>query len=361
VSRSVGVWQLCATLALTPLVPAPAHAEQPPATDEQRSPTVVFVRMNARSGGDANLDVADLEAQLGEASARIVTAPGLDHLTLQSQALRAKQLAREHDALGTIWLSEEPGRGLRVYVYDAHHRQLASRTLSGPARAVREEVAVVLRSAISALIAGETTALEPVTMPPPSISPSPPPAALPRPAQPQRWLRLAVGAGYTGTTYASRTFQHGFELRSGAELGSRVLIGLSAAWSEDPRLSGGGAEAVLHRNPLELSAGYAFAAVPGFRCFAQAGLVLERVARRTRIEDARLAALPDENRYRFAVAPALLAAFDAQPGLLGFAAFGAEVATDQYDYVVQSVGGPIRLAPRTVRPRLEVGILVRLR
>ena len=157
-----------------------------------------------------------------------------------------------------------------------------------------------------------------------------------------------------------KLLSHGFELRFGAELGARVIMGLSAAWSQNARLAGGGAEAELRRSPLELSAGYAFAAVPRFRCYVQAGLVLERVRRRTHIEDARLSALPDENRYRFAVAPALLAAFDAQPGLLGFAAFGAEVATDQYDYVVQSVGGPIRLAPRTVRPRLEVGVLVRL-
>jgi hypothetical protein len=316
--------------------------------------------MNAGSGSGATLDVAELEAQLGEASARVVTAPAQGHLTLQSQALRARALAREHHALGTIWFSEEPGRGLRVYVYDASHRQLASRTLSGPAGAVREEVAVVLRSAISALIAGETTALEPVTIPPPSSVPSTLPRRLPRPARPQRWLRLEAGAGYTGTTYASRTFQHGFELRLGAELGSRVMVGLSAAWAQDPRLSGGGAEAVLQRSPVELSAGYAFAAVPRFRCYAQAGLVLEHVARRTHIEDDRLLALPDASRYRFAVAPALLAAFEAQPGLLGFAAFGAEIATDHYDYVVQSARGPIRLAPRTVRPRLEVGILVRL-
>src|SRR6187402_376489 len=103
--------------------------------------------MNSSPGRDASLDVAELEAQLGEASARVVTAPAQGHLTLQSQALRARELARQHHALGTIWFSEEPGRGLRVYVYDANHRQLASRTLSGPASAVREEVAVVLRSA----------------------------------------------------------------------------------------------------------------------------------------------------------------------------------------------------------------------
>jgi hypothetical protein len=345
-------------MALTPLAPARARAEPAPANDEQQAATVVFVRMDASPGVAGSIDVGELEAQLGELPARVVTVPAPGKLTLASQAHRARELARAHHALGTIWFSVEPNRGLRVYVYDAHHRQLASRTLSGPDAAVREEVAVVLRSTISALITGETTALEPVTIPRPS--PSSPPLPPPRPAQPERWPRLAVGAAYVGTTYASRTFQHGFELRFGAELGSRALIGLTAAWSQDARLAGGGAEAVLRRTPLELSAGYAFAAVPRFRCYAQAGLVLERVTRRTHIEDPRLSALPDENRYRFAVAPALLAAFDVQPGLVGFAAFGAEVATDQYDYVVQSVGGPIRLAPRTVRPRLEVGVLVRL-
>ncbi len=354
-SRRFGLWQLCTAFVLLGAATAPAaRAEQ----YAQQQLTVVFVRMDA---GLADAAAADgLEAQLGELSAKVVSAPSMSNLTLASQAFRASELAREAHALGTIWFSPGDDQRLRVYVYDAKHRQLASRTLSGAEAAEREELAVVLRSAISALIAGEQTALEPVTIPPPQVAPPPPPNALPQPAAPKQPWHLLVGAAYAGTTYASGAFEHGLQVRLDAELGRRFLLGLSGTWFEQARLAGGGAEAVLERYPLELSAGYAFAEAPRFRCFVDAGLVLERVTRSTRVADPRLHALPDENRYRFAVAPALQAAFEPAPGLLAFAGFGAEIATDRYDYVVQSAGGSIRLAPRTVRPRLEVGVVVRL-
>ncbi len=302
--------------------------------------------------------VDGLEAQLGELSAKVVTAPAVSNLTLASQAFRASELARAAHALGTIWFSPGDDQRLRVYVYDATHRQLASRTLSGADAAEREELAVVLRSAISALIAGEQTELEPVTIPPPP--PAPPPSVLPaRPAPDQSWRPL-IGAAYAGTTYASGTFQHGFQLRLGAELGPRLLLGVTGTWFQHVQLAGGGAEAIVDRYPVELSAGYALAHVRRIRCFANVGLVLERVARSTRVTDPRLHALRDENRYRFAPAPSLEAVFELAPRLLGFAGFGAEIATDRYDYVVQSAFGSLRLAPRTVRPRLEVGVVVRL-
>ena len=350
------MWQLCAACVLLGFaLAASARAAQP--APQPQPLTVVFVRIDPAMPDAASVD--GLEAQLGELSAQVVTAPAIKNLTLASQAFRAAELARAAHALGTIWFSSGDDQRLRVYVYDAKHRQLASRTLSGADAAEREELAVVLRSAISALIAGEQTALEPVAIPPPK--PAAPPRALPHRPAPDRGWQFLLGAGYAGTTYASGTFQHGFQLRLGAELGSRFLFGVVGTWFQQARLVGGGAEAILDRYPIELSAGYAFAHVRRFRCFANAGLLLERVTRSTRVTDARLHALPDENRYRFAVAPSLDAVFEPTPGLLGFAGFGAEIATDRYDYVVQSTSGPARLAPRIVRPRLQVGAVVRFR
>lgn len=356
-SRRFGSWFLCAALALCPALALAADAtghEAEKAAPEQASSVVVFVRAEVAKGDAPSFD--GMEAQLRELSVTVVTAPPMGKLSLASQAFRAAELSRSHEALGTIWFGEDDAARLRVYVYDAKHRQLTSRTLSRPDAAVREEVAVVLRSAISALLAGEATALELVTIPPLKSTPPPDKPAV---AQGTRVKRMLAGLGYAGTTYASGAFQHGVQLLVAGQLTPRALLGVDAFWFEDAALSGGGAEAILRRYPVELFGGYAFASGPRFQAYFETALQLELVQRTTHILDPRLSALPSENRFRFAVTPRLRTVFEPARGLLGFAAFGADITTDRYDYVVQSASGPVRFAARTVRPRLEAGVAVR--
>lgn len=308
---------------------------------------VVFVRETSGLDG--------VDAQLRELPVEVVLAEPMGKLTLASQAFRAAELSRSHAALGTIWFGSDDSAQLRVYVYDAKHRQLASRTLSRPDAAVREEVAVVLRSAISALLAGEATSLDPVTIPPPT--PAPP---APRPTRPEHRVHLLAGLGYAGTTYASGTFQHGVQLLAAAQLTSRLLVGLDGIWYQAATLAGAGAEAVLERYPAELFAGYAFADNPRFHAYVETAFQLELVRRTTRISDARLQPEPVRDRIRFAVSPRLRSLFLPAKSWLVYAAFGADITTDRFDYVVQSASGPVRLTARSVRPRLEAGVAVRL-
>ena len=325
---------------------APAHAEQAtPAVAPSSKPIVVL------AGGDA------MAAQLRELAVEVVAAEAMGKLTLASQAFRAAELARAHSALGTVWFGTDDRAQLRVYVYDAKHRQLTSRTLSRSDAAVREEVAVVLRSAISALIAGEATALDVVTIPPPAPAPAPSP---PRPRRAEHRVHVLAGLGYAGTTYASGTFQHGAQLLVAARLTSRVLVGADGVWGQAAKLSGAGAEAVLDRYPVELFAGYGFADNPRFHAYVEAALQLELVRRTTRITDPRLQPEPVRDRFRFAVSPRLRSVFEPTKSWLVYAAFGADITTDRFDYVVQSASGPVRLTPRSVRPRLEAGVVFRL-
>ena len=355
-SRRFGIWSGCVALALCPALALAAGVngdEARASTAEQATSTVVFVRADAPSRDAASFD--GIEAQLRELSVNVVSVPAMGKQSLASQAFRAGELSRSHEALGTIWFGQDDAANLRVYVYDAKHHQLTSRTLSRPDSAMREEVAVVLRSAISALLAGQRAALEPVTIP----EPAPAPPAKPPVVEPQRLQRLLAGVGYAATTYNSGAFQHGVQLLVAARPARDVLLGLDATWFQDSVLSGGGAEAVLERYPVELFAGYAFAHSPRFFAYFETALQLELVRRTTRVSDARLEALPSENRFRFAVAPRLRTVFEPSGSLLAFAAFSADITTDRYDYVVQSGSGPVRLATRTVRPRLEAGVGVR--
>jgi hypothetical protein len=170
---------------------------------------------------------------------------------------------------------------------------------------------------------------------------------------------MLAGAVYAATTYTSGSFQNGVQLLVAGRPSPRTLLGLDATWFEKATWSGGGADAVLTRYPLELFAGYAFATSPRFFAYFELALQLELLQRRTRVTDASLQALPGEDRLRFAVTPRLRSVYEPVAGLLGFAAFGADITTDRYDYVVQSGSGPVRLAARTVRPRLEAGVAVR--
>ena len=354
--RRLGVWSCSVALSLLSARAHAAHAsaaESTRATPAPSSAAVVFVRADPTAGNAKRYD--GTEAQLRELSVKVVSAEPMGNLSLASQAFRAAELARRHEALGTIWFGEDETAQLRVYVYDAKHRQLTSRTLARPDAAAGEEVAVVLRSAISALIAGEATELEPVTIPPPQ----PAPAARPPAPRPEPAARLLVGAGYAGTTYTSGTFQNGLQLLLAVRPSLRTLVGLDGMWFQQASLSGGGADAILDRYPAELFAGYAFATSPHFFAYVETALQLELVRRTTQVSDPRLQPSPSQDRLRFAVVPRLRTVFEPIAGLLGFAAFGADIATDRYDYVVQSASGPVRLAARTVRPRLEAGVAVR--
>jgi hypothetical protein len=353
VIRRFGVWSCCVALALCAVRVHATDAsgvDAQAATPEPASAAVVFVRADATPANAARYD--GTEAQLRELSVRVVSAEPMGNLSLASQAFRAAELARRHRALGTIWFGEDDTAQLRVYVYDAKHRQLTSRTLARPDAAAGEEVAVVLRSAISALIAGEATELEPVRLPPPK--PAPPPALPSEPA-----ARLLVGGGYAATTYTSGSFQNGVQLLLAGRPSSHTLVGLDATWFQEAKLSGAGADALLARYPLEVFGGYAFATSPRFFAYVETALQLELVRRTTHISDPRLQASPSQDRLRFAVVPRLRTVFEPLKGLLGFAAFGADITTDRYDYVVQSASGPVRFAARTVRPRLEAGVAVR--
>jgi hypothetical protein len=355
VIRRLGIWSCCVALALVGAraSAADADASEAPAAPQPSSAAVVFVRADA-SGASAK-SYAGTEAQLRELSVQVVSAEPMGNLSLASQAFRAAELSRVHRALGTIWFGEDATRQLRVYVYDAKHRQLTSRTLARADAASSEEVAVVLRSAISALIAGEATELELVAIPPPQPAPPAMPPAPPR----ERAARLLAGASYVGTTYTSGSFQNGVQLLIAGRPSPRTLLGLDATWFEKATLSGAGADAVLTRYPAELFGGYAFATSPRFFAYAELALQLELLQRRTHIADARLEARPGDDRLRFSVVPRLRSVFEPTSGLLGFAAFGADITTDRYDYVVQSGSGPVRFAARTVRPRLEAGVAVR--
>jgi hypothetical protein len=350
VIRRLGVWWCCVALALVALRAHAADADRAEASPAASRGAIVFVRAAAGTSDAKRHD--GTEAQLRELSVQVVSAEPMPNLTLASQAFRAAELARRHRALGTIWFGEDHAARLRVYVYDAKHGQLTSRTLAPADAAAEEEVAVVLRSAISALVAGEATQLEPVTLP----RPAPAPAAAATPASRERSGRLLAGAGYVATTYTSGTVQSGLQLLLAGRPSSHTLIGLDVIWFQSATLGGGGAEATLNRYPLELFGGFAFASSPRFLAYLETALQLELVRRRTQIEDSRLLPTPAQTRLRFAVAPRLRTVFEPLTGLLGFAAFGADITTDRYDYVVQSAGGPIRLAARSVRPRLEAGV-----
>ncbi len=360
--RRFGSWLVAASLGLCEAFTVRCALAEPESRPVQQPLAVVFVRaatataLAAGRGTPADLAGFDaVEGQLRELALLVVAVPAIDDQALASQAFRAAELARQHDAVGTVWFREGDDRQLRVFVYDAKHRQVTSRLLAGADTAAKEEVAVVLRSAILALMAGQATALEQVTLRP---APAAPAVLMPK-LQPPKKQRLLAGLAYVATSYAAGTFQHGLQLLAAGEVTSRALLGLQFTWFEQSRLTGAGASAQLQRFPLELFLGYAFVESHQLRVFAENGFQLEVVRRTASITDARLEATPPQSRVRFALAPRLRAAFEAASSLLGFAALGADITTDRYDYVVHSSGGSVRLATRNLRPRLDAGLAVR--
>jgi len=198
-----GFWGALAAIVCILLAAWPARGAEPERVvvlllpDPGTAPSRVF------SGFDT------LRAQLAELSVHLFVESASRSLGVEQQVERARSAARQHGALGTVWFDESTSDKLGIYVYDASHARVAKRVLHSPEvdAAAAEELAVVVRAAIDALLAGEDVAMEVVPMPSPAPKEEPPPPAPP----PQRHndLHVRFGVAYAGTSFAAGTWQNG--------------------------------------------------------------------------------------------------------------------------------------------------------
>lgn len=180
---------------------------------------------------------------------------------LAMAAHRAKQIAARQRALGVIWLETAADERRSVFLYDAgghlYGRDVES---TGSAASQSEALAIILRSAIAAMLEGEAVGMNEIELPP--QPPPPPPEAPPSTAAPrshvvedERYLR--GGIAYVGTFFVRHApAQHGVAFIATARpTASPWIVGVDYTYFSSVELEADGVQITLERHPVEAFGG----------------------------------------------------------------------------------------------------------
>jgi hypothetical protein len=332
---------------------SPARAEEVASGPRNRvvllgakNPTDAAAWWSSASAQLSDLDVERIEAEAGAA-------------TLEDSARMARVEAERHGALAVVWLESDAGV-VTVFLLEAKRGRLRARRVlvSGTAEAAAEEVGVVIRSAISALLEGIEVSMPEIAVPheptpPAPEQPAPPPAP---PASRPEHLRLL--AGYLGTLYSlDAAWQNGVAASAALRLfDSPWFFELGYAFLPPLELSAPGVKSSLRRHPVEAGVGLELG-IGRFRVATEALFIADFVSRRTTRADEPLARAPSESRTLFAGSLRLRGALPLGSGFAFYAAFGAEFLLNRFDHVVRGSESPEpSITQLAARPRVDAGL-----
>lgn len=275
-------------------------------------------------------------------------------------AHRAKQIAARDHALGVIWLEVTPNQ-LSVFVYDASgHLYAREVEPDGSTASQSEALAIILRSAVAAMLEGEAVSMNEIQLPPPVVPAEK--APLPRrPPPPRSASSLRAGASYVGSIFARRTnWQHG------AALSVRLrpttwpwFFGADYTQFTAVELEQAGTEIELRRHPGELFGGVELP-VSALRLDVLGAFSADYVQRTTTQVSEGFVATPDSSRWLLAISTRLGLSVPLSSRVFGVLALGADFLLNPFSQVVQpsSENGEMLGSPLRARPRVELGLLI---
>lgn len=284
---------------------------------------------------------------------------------LVGAARRAQQIARAEHALGVIWL-ELPTSGLSVFLYDASgHLYVRELEPDGSVTSQSEAVAIVLRSAIAALLEGDSVSMTEVQLLPPGPerkqrpAPSVAPAAATRASAEHRYLR--AGVSYVGTLFARRTpWQHGAGLALAlGPADSPWFFGLDYAFFSPVELESDGVRTRIQRHPIEAFGGLQLRVRTLF-FNVQAALSGDYLVRTTRQVSEGLVPDPASERWLLAMSTRLGVTVPVGGRVYGVLNLGADFLLNPFHQVVARATSDDEVvgSPLLARPRAEVGVMI---
>jgi hypothetical protein len=312
------------------------------------------VLLGAKNPTDAAALWSSTRAQLSDLEVERIEEQGTD-TTLEDSARRARLEADRHGALAVVWFDTDEGV-VTVFLFEARGRRLRARRVlvSGTAEAAAEEVGVVVRSAISALLEGAEVSMPEIPVPSAPAPPPPEPRAPPPPAR--EHLRLSVG--YLGTLYSlGAAWQNGAAASISLHPGeSPWFVELGYAFLPPLELSAPGVKSELLRHPSEIGLGLELG-IGRFRVATEALFIVDFVSRRTTRADEPLARAPSETRTLYAGSLRLRGSLPLGEGFALYAAFGAEFLLNRFDHVVLGSDSPEpSITQLAARPRGDAGL-----
>ncbi len=280
--------------------------------------------------------------------------------------LRSEALAASGTDAGAvvavIWL-ERSADALVVRFYEPAGSSLRERSIpvSDTDAASIEEVALVVRSAVGALL--ERSAPE-VASPTPAPAPAQlatAPTSAPQADDadsPSSSPSLEVSGAYVLTRYARDiAWQHGAVF--GVEwrhVRLPLAAGLAYTWLPPLEVRTADLSMTLRRHPFEAVLGVPWHMEDRrFRVEPGVALLADPIARSSSAESPELEPTPQTTLWSWAASARLRVGVRPTPGVWLFAAACADVLLHRYEHVTEGPNGTVFLAPLPVRPRFQLG------
>jgi hypothetical protein len=301
-----------------------------------------------------------LTSQLAELGVEVQTSTGRAGAPNSATALASSR----RDVLAFVWIEGTPD-ALVIHFYEPAGTSLRERRIpvTDTDAASLEEVAVVVRSAASALLE-RARDQGPEQIPPPRPLPQlelPPPRPAPAPALalPPRSALFQLSLGAVGQPYAPDLGWQGGVLLAAAWRPNRGhwLLGGAATWFPPVEYRTEQLSLELRRHPGELFVGWESRLADSPISFrAEGGLTLDAVVRRTgRVSDS-LELAPQDTRWSAGASTRLRVAWTPTPRLWLFAAGGADFVFNRFDHVLEDEAETPVISPLRVRPRGQMGV-----
>jgi hypothetical protein len=336
-----------------------AVAAQPP-------PSTVVLTFDA--GSDAQKQAIEaIRAHMSGLPVNIVTVPAERDQALNRRLAASGALAASRGALGTFDIEVASDDSLLIFFTEADGEATLIRRLPPNhqgSRVAFEQVAIVVRSLVEALLDGGNVGIAPsagrslepapvareTTPTPRSARDASNPPTAPGAVAPSDQI-LAITAGSTTTQFVTGVaWQSGFS--AGVQWLAAPTLYAGARYTFFPTLTLAHADAVvsLRRYPLEALVGYRETGRIALN--AELGVVMDRVTRRTVSTAATLRATAPDARWLLAVAARGGFSWSPWKPLRASMRLGADFALMRYGYAVES--GESALSLSWVRPRVEL-------
>jgi hypothetical protein len=365
------------------------------ARDEPRALVVVVDAdsapnaLNAAILGAIEADVADLKVHLHVESVR--GAGDIRSRLDQALAVRTTEGRR----LGALWFDTSQLGDFLLFLANADGSRVLVRRIhvgTDAEGAAVEELAVVVRSTVSALLEGGTlgtaaiapapsTAVGPSGLPPgdgPAAAasttlPDPQPGrsvALVSPSLPRASNRAAVpdrpriplaqlGVSYVGTVFSSPgSWQSGLALSARYVAAFHGYLEASYDFISPEDVVADGFALELGRHPFGVAAGYQRVLGSRFRFEGELAFVVDAVSRTTSTTTAGFQPTSSDTRALLALAPRARAAYN--PFWQAWLTVGAGVDVVVNHFTYQAPPSTVLVDPLSVRPRVELGLALDL-
>jgi hypothetical protein len=264
------------------------------------------------------------------------------------------------NVIAMIWI-ERSEETLVVHFYEPAGSSLRERYIpvSSDDAASLEEIAVVVSSAVGALVERINAGSSARTGAPSHDAPAAPqPRTLEKSSRPYAQVSIA----YLFTDYAEGAdWQHGPSLYAALRAPRAPLAaGVGYTWLRELRRTSAEVTVAIERHPLEAFVGTPFELARNLRLEPELAFVADPITRTTLRAGAALEITRPSTVWSWALSPRLRLALCPLRRIWLFGSAGADVLLNRFEHVVAGTTERTALSPLAIRPRLQLGSAIDL-